>query len=139
MSGETDQVKWRGVRPVHGIRGIWPERDAVRVNEEATANGVDTVTIYQVPASKRLFISNLCFSSRMAIDGSAAPRVFINTALGVLQYRIVYHYYDIAGHQMSPCHYVPALEVEPTDKVLLYNNHASCYATGVLHGWLEDD
>ena len=138
MPGEQNQVLWRGVRPVHGIRGIWPDRNATRIYEEATANGVDTVTIYIVPADKILFISNLSFTTRMAIDGSAAPRVYAATGAGALVYRVIYHYYDLAGHQVTTSLFQPALEVIATNKLLLFNNHASCYASGVLHGWLED-
>lgn len=138
MAGENNQVKWRGVQPVSGIRGIWPAIDALRINKAAYRTSIGTTVIYTAPAGKLVFLSNVCLTSRHTASGSAYPNIEIRNAAGVRQIEIITHYYTLAG-QMTTVHpYMPALEMEAGWDVVLKISTANTVVRGFVHGWQED-
>ncbi len=138
MSGESNQVVWRGVRPVEGIRGIWPARNAVRINEDAEAVGVSSITIYTVPANKILFISTVDMASIQSSIAAVSVRLNVFNELAAFSYRIKYHYFEAVGQQVSSSRYVPALEAAAGYTIRIFSAHADGQAAACLHGWLED-
>lgn len=111
MGGETDQVKWRGVRPIYGISGIWPGRDAVRVHAREINDAAGDVILYTVPAGKKLYLPNLILSSYQPDDKEARARVWVRNDSDVLQYYVAEIRFGTAGQFVVPCHFVPALEL----------------------------
>ncbi len=138
MSGESNKTVWRGVRPVEGIRGIWPARDSLRLNIVAQVSGVDTLTIYTVPAGKIGFISAVDVTSRLSSVAQTYLRVFVLDDEAALAYRVMFHYYDAIGQQTTPHQYSPALEGAAGYVWKIFTAHADLDATVVIHGWEED-
>lgn len=138
MGGEADQVVWRGVRPVEGIRGIWPARNATRINKNASKFGIGTVLIYTVPAGKKLFISSSWMSIRLSVNVSCSASMGVNDDEAVHKYFMFYFMFDLAGQQADARNYTPALEAEPGDDVKMYNDNAGLDSRCGIHGWLED-
>lgn len=138
MSGEADQTKWRGVRPIAGIRGVWPDVDAVRVNERGSQGGVGVSVIYTVPSGKILFVSAFFFTSRLAVDGSREARFAIRDVSDIIQIGLVYHYYDLKGQLVSSSQFAPALEALAGWDVYLQSYNSASDIYGGFFGWLED-
>lgn len=139
MAGETDEIRWRGVRPIAGIRGIWPARNATRINKAGYKDGYGTVLIYTVPADKKLFISSVTMASRLAGEAETRALTFVEDADNVELYRMACHLYNFAGQQN--CHVVfwPALEANETDRVCMCSYNAEMDVRAYVHGWLEDE
>jgi len=138
MGGETDEVRWRGIRPVEGISGVWPARDATRVNVEAyeAAGGVQTV--YTVPAGKKAYITSVHLASRQS--GTAENRTVVQlfNDLDVAQYIFASHYFDVAG-QLSTCNnYFPALEALAGWYIKITVVGAALDTRTFIRGWTED-
>lgn len=139
MSGEQDQTRWRGVQPVDGIRGVWPERNAERVGSNQLQAGVGVINVYTVSSGKRLFLTSAFLSSLVSVDVDARATLAVRDGSDAFQYYVLYHGFVLAGQQTSGMNYFPALEVEADWDVYVELNHASMVARGIIHGWLEDE
>lgn len=138
MGGEPDQVRWRGVRPVEGISGIWPSRNAVRVAESAGSTGLTVANVYTVPANKNLFISQAFLTSRLSADANSYSILYVVDELNADVYTICVHQYSIAGQQSTQQGFIPALEAGADYEVRLYNYNANLHCDALIFGWLED-
>ncbi|MFZ2149260.1 MAG: hypothetical protein WAV28_18775 [Sedimentisphaerales bacterium] len=138
MSGEANQVLWRGVRPISGIRGIWPDIDAVRVHASKFVSGVGVNIVYTVPAGKKLFISNALQSSLLTIDIQAFASLQVRNAADVQQYFISCHYFIVTGAYNTTFNFSLALEADAGWDVYVESNHANLATRGTIHGWLEN-
>lgn len=139
MSGEPNEVKWRGVRQIAGVRGIWPARNATRVNESVSRSGVGTEIVYTVPEAKILFISSAQLSSGAGADAIGVGRLGVRNSAQVLKYWILNNYHQIQGMVSDSAFLSPALECEMEDEVFVECLASSVYARGIIHGWLEDE
>jgi len=138
MSGEANEVLWRGVRPVSGIRGVWPARDAVRVNERDEQVGAGTTILYTVPANKILFFRTAiltCFVNPAAV---CAGYIGVRNDLDVNQYHIGIQRFVVAGQLQGGFNFCPALEAAADWDVFIFSSNANLTADGAIHGWLED-
>ena len=138
MGGEANEILWRGVRPIEGIRGVWPERNTTRLHAEASRQGTAAAIVYTVPSGKRAFITTSIFTSRLAVAGSQNARLGIRDGSDVHSYWIMNHYYDTEGQQTTAATFMPALEIEADYDVYILNGVADLDSATVLHGWLED-
>lgn len=139
MSGETNEVLWRGVRPVAGIRGVWPDVDAERIDKVGGQNGLGTTILYTVPAGKKLFISSAFISSTLSSSLEAHTNFFVRDAAQATKFYFYQLKYKYQGQQASGMSYTPALEALEDWEVCLYGSNAAIKATGIFHGWLEDE
>lgn len=138
MGGENNQVLWRGVQPVEGISGIWPSRNATRINKYKNQSGLGTEVVYEVPEAKKMFISSAGLFTRLANAGSVGGMLYVKDAEGTTKLVIAYHIYDIAGHQSTPMNFIPALEAEAGWEIFVGSEHADMDVYGIISGWLED-
>ena len=138
MPGEPNEVNWRGVRPVSGIRGVWPARNSVRVYEEGYQSSRGTAIVYTVPANKKLFISGHLLSSLEETGAFATMRMGVRNSDDALMYWMQYQYYDIPGQQTTPMAHQPALEAEAGYDVFVQSSHTYVSGRGLIFGWLED-
>lgn len=138
MPGEQNQVKWRGVRPIAGIDGIWPVADATRVNEDGLQSGAATALIYTVPASKKLFITSSFLSTALASNNPGNSKFFVRDAGDVLAYYISIHVCIIAGQIADGQSFSPGLEAAAGYDVCVSCSRADMDAWAFFFGWLED-
>ena len=138
MSGEANQVRWRGVRQIVGVDGVWPSANAVRVNATAVQAEGGIVTVYTVPADKKLFIASAFLGSRMSADGSAWSSLRLRDSGDNELYWIYVQLMDKAGQMATSQAFFPALEAAAGDYVYLHVPTAPIDARGIIHGWLED-
>lgn len=138
MGGETDRTRWRGVRPVDGISGVWPALNTTRVNKGAGKYETGTTIIYTVPTGKILFIASAFMGSRLSANGLKYATFDVSNAGDVLQYYMYQHQYDIAGQQANGMSFIPALEAEADWKIRLRVVGTNIEAIAIFHGWLED-
>lgn len=138
MSGEANQVKWRGVQPVSGIRGIWPAIDSDRINKAGYRTTAGTTIIYTVPAGKRLFVPNVTMTTRHTAAGTAYPNVIVRNVADVTEIEVIHHYYTVAGQDTTTQSFQPALEAEAGWDVCLRIHTANTVARAYFFGWLED-
>lgn len=139
MGGENNQVKWRGVQPVAGIRGIWPAVDAERKIIEQYQSGVGTVVMYTVGAGKLLFISTASLTTRCS--GAAAHYVWIviRNAGDVVQVHVITQYYSVADQITTVIHFTPALEVPAGYDITLDVGNGPFVSRAGVYGWEEDE
>jgi len=138
MSGETDQVRWRGVRPVEGISGIWPALNATRVHGAHYIAGVGTQVVYTVPANKKLYIANALITLKMTAAADAGGKFSVRDDGDVHKYHLLYVLQNTAGYQNVAFNLVPAAEAEAGWDVYVNSNAAVLTVFGMFHGWLED-
>jgi len=138
MSGENDQVLWRGVRPVDGIRGIWPERNATRIYANNAAIGSTTTIVYTVPSGKILFIGSGQLSSRASADGEYIAELKVRDGSDDDVFVLLQNWHRISGQMGSMLSYLPALEVAAGDDVVVRSSHANLSTGAMIFGWLED-
>ena len=137
--GVTDnQLTWRGVTQISGVRGVWPAANAARVNEDAYLVGAGTVIIYTVPASKKLFIASCSISASQSAAAITRATVHVRNVGDVIQYNIFHHVFYTSGQQVAALSFMPALEAVAGWDVCLYNSHANLSSRGLFTGWLED-
>lgn len=138
MGGEPDQVKWRGVQPVSGLRGVWPARNAVRISEDALKTGSGNSTLYTVPESKILFISSALLTTRLSADAQCRGKLSVytdgDTEVNILLYQLL----EKAGQLCNNTQFIPAIEVPAAYYINVDSNHANLSAMGFINGWLED-
>lgn len=139
MGGEIDQVRWRGVRPVEGISGIWPARNAVRVNKSVFRAGAASAIIYTVPAGKKCFITSLQQGSRMVSANSSYVDVIVRNEVDAEQYQISYMTFIVIGQQNLSRNFSPAIELDTGWDIILRNSHADLHSRAQANGWLEDE
>lgn len=138
MSGESNRVLWRGVRPVQGIRGVWPARNAVRIAKEATQVGVGSAIVYTVPADKIFFMTSpglSCYNSAGAGNNSGLG---VRNGADVHQYYLIFHYFSAQSQHSGFRRLFPAIEVPATFDVYVMSSNANVTALGSAFGWLED-
>lgn len=138
MSGEANQVLWRGVQPVSGIRGVWPAIDAVRVQSSANAQGVATTLLYTVASGKKLFISSANQSSRVSADAACFSYFAIRNVADERVRTLLFEWFRFAGQTTNQVRYFPALEVPAGFDVYIDSNHDNLDVFGIFNGWLED-
>jgi len=138
MGGEHDQQRWRGIQPVHGIRGLWPAIDSERVNATAAQSGAGTTIVYTVPANKILFIASMFMVSRNAIVQQCGMHAFIRNVADAEVARLCSNYFETAGQQTSPMQYFPAQEAAAGFDVCVLGDKASSAVRLIFGGWLED-
>ena len=138
MTGETNQVLWRGVRPVAGIQGVWPAIGATRVNAEGSEGEGGTSVIYTVPAGKKLFISLSLLTGRLDTIGVQQCYVSVRDAGDVTKFSVSRQFWYAASQQTTPCNYLPALEVPAGWDVCLTSTSANLDVWCGIYGWLED-
>lgn len=138
MSGESNQVVWRGVRPVEGIAGVWPARNALRINEWKTQGSAGLWDLYTVPANKKLFISAVVLSSRLNVAGDERCFIAVRDDSNVRQYIMLYHNYNVIDMINTTMTFFPALEALAAWDVYLDNGSDDINVYYACHGWLED-
>lgn len=138
MPGEENQVKWRGVQPVDGIRGVWPGRNATRLLKRGQRQGAGQAIIYEVPVDMLLFISSLDQTTRLSLDGERTAYVGVRNAGGALQSYLGLFYFDIKGQQSLYRTYVPAIEVPAEWDIVINNDAVGTDTSAAIYGWLED-
>jgi len=138
MTGETNQVKWRGVRPVAGIDGIWPATGATRILKDNSQLGVGTAIVYTVPADTKLYLSGASLSSRQAVQDAATAGLGIRTAGDVHVNWLLYHWYYRIAEQCQSMAYLPAVGIPAGYDVYVNSDHANVAVRGIIRGWLED-
>ena len=137
MNRPTNEVLGR-LAFLANTRGIIPDPiDATRITETNGANGAETAIIYTVPASKILFISSIWMASRESVAAAGYCKIFTRTAADVTDKNLIYHYYDLAGHQVSSLPYFPAIEIPALYDVCVLSFHANIDALAGFSGWLE--
>ncbi len=138
MPGEPNEVNWRGVRPVSGIRGIWPARNAERVYASEYNAGNATVLLYTVPVGKLLFLANAVLGIS---NDAAVPAVgYISTRDGadVLSEYIAVPKIFTVGQLFGIFSFIPAIEVPAGYDVIFTSNVVSLTGRFIIRGWLED-
>jgi len=138
MPGESDRTKWRGIRPIHGIRGIWPALDSVRVTDSGSQTGSGTNDIYTVPSGKILFISNAQLTTRQTATANTAGYISVKNDSDVHQYHFCYLLHSIASAFNMSAEFRPALEAGAGWDVYVGSNNAALAVVGAFFGWLED-
>ena len=138
MSGESNQVLWRGVRPVEGIRGVWPARNSTRVYESAFQEGVGTTIVYTVGAGKILFLASMFMCSRLTSNTLQAIKGIVRDAGDTETARLINQNFAFAGHQTSGMAYSPAVEALAGYDVCVICEHADATGRLIIAGWLED-
>lgn len=138
MGGETDQTRWQGVRPIYGIRGVWPAIDSLRIDKSGSQNGEGTKVIYSVPAGKKLFVSSAFLSTRVSAAATIYCNLMARDEADDIMFYLYQHKFDLAGQQASGMYFLPALELLEQWDISVYNNHADLDSFGLFHGWLED-
>lgn len=138
MAGETNQVKWRGIRPVEGIRGVWPARNAERVHATDYQVAVAEKVLYTVPAGKILFISGVSVHGRRSAAGVGRSSFKVRDAADTDVYWIAAMYFSGIGHMNLGYPFTPALEAAAGYDVYAYLYDEDQYIRGIMHGWLED-
>ena len=138
MSGETDQVRWRGVRPVAGIGGVWPAIGAERVNEHGTQLEGGTAVVYTVPGDKKFFLSSAILASRQNADADARVNALVRDAGDVTKFYLGAHVFTKAGQLSTSYNFFPALEIPAGYDVCVYCQLATQYGWYDIFGWLED-
>lgn len=138
MPGECNQVVWRGVQPVEGISGIWPSRNATRVNARGLQNGSGNAQVYLVPSGSKLYIGNYALHSRLDRDESAYARLFVRDAVDDFVYMISYQLFDKAGQMDCNMRFTVALEALAGWEVIVGTESNAIDAYGFIFGWLED-
>lgn len=139
MAGEENQVKWRGVQPVSGIRGIWPSIDALRISKGAFRVGAGTTIVYTVPASKLLFISCASLTSRLTAVVACYTWAITRDVLDATDVHLLSAYFSIVDSKTVTLHYKPAIEVPAGYDVVIYVSNANLSTRVGIFGWLEDD
>lgn len=138
MPGETNEVNWRGVRPVSGIRGIWPARDAVRINAEGWIIVAGTAVVYTVPAGKILFIASAYLTTRFTVEALEGGHSSVRNGADVHQYRLNRHDHFVPGQLVSSQNFSPALEAAADWDVIVTSTHNNLRVAALIFGWIED-
>jgi len=138
VAGEPNPVRWRGVQPVEGIRGIWPARNSTRIHEYGVVVGAGDGVIYTVPSGKIAFIASSQLSANNAAAASTIGRITVRDENDVNVYHIAMLAQGGAGGMEASGSYLPALEVKAGYDVYVNSSHANLTLRGLIFGWLED-
>jgi len=138
MSGEANQVKWRGVQPVAGIRGVWPSIDAVRVVTGQYRTTAGTSIIYTPAAGKILFVSSVSMTTLNKVVQASQHNIRVRNVADVDQFYVMYHYMWLQESINQSQPFMPAIEVPAGYDVIMYQSAADMYCRSFIFGWLED-
>lgn len=138
MAGEPNQVRWRGVRPVEGIRGVWPARNSTRINEEAEQAGEGNSIIYTVPVGKIFFMSVSGIAAFNSAGGGNTAGVGVRNDSDVHQFFVCFHYFSAQSEESDAHGYFPAIEVPAGYDVYVVSSAGNVTVLGQAFGWLED-
>jgi len=125
------------VQPVEGIRGVWPEKNATRINKSDYISGVGSKVIYTVPAGCKLFVSTAGLSSVQTAVETGGGYMEARNAADVHQYYFLNHSYCQIDQMNTFVNFCPAVELEAGWKVLVAGNIPGIIARGLIWGWLE--
>jgi len=121
-----------------GVKGIWPAADSERINKTMLQEGDGQANIYTVAGDKKMYIASCYMTSRETADATGRCWMFVEDASHTLKSTLMVHYYTIAGQQSGPRQFVPAIEADPTDIIVIASSHDNVLARGIIDGWLED-
>ena len=138
MSGETDQARWRGVRPVAGIQGVWPAIGAVRIQKHGHQTAVGTHLFYTVPDGKKLFISSSLLASKLNVGAEVRCYAYVRDTGDVTQYVLGDNLFTQAGQLSTHSNFFPALEIPAGYDLCLNCSGVNQEARCTVDGWLED-
>ncbi len=138
MDGEQDKTRWRGVRPVYGISGVWPAIGSVRVFASQSQLILGETEFYTVSAGKRFYISGISLSVRQSVVQSGKGYIRIRNAADVSQYSPMYIGMETAGQIALAQPFFPAIELPELWDVTIKTDIANLAATAMVFGWVED-
>ena len=138
MSGEPNQVVWRGVQPVAGIRGIWPAIDSARINLGGYVPASTLLNLYTVPAGKTLFIFSAYLTTKLGSTTNTYAWILTRDAAAAAYVYLITQYYHVSGNQTNAIHFKPAIELPEGYDVILQTGAGTLEARGGVFGWLED-
>jgi len=138
MSGEANQVAWRGVQPVAGIRGIWPAIDSVRVNKDGYAAAGATTVIYTVPVGKIFFLASALLTSKFSGAISTYAWLMARTPGDADFLNIVTQYYYVDGQATNVIQHSPALEFAAGYDFVVRTGVGGPIGRAGIYGWIED-
>ena len=125
---EPNHVKRVGVRPAH---------DGTQIFTRGNQLGAGENIFYTVPAGKTFHLTYYHVSSRLSAAVAAEGGLVIYDSTPALWQWIVYHEYDVAGHQVSFLGYTFPLEI-PAGYTLRNNvSHANMDCLCIIVGWTE--
>jgi len=125
---EANQVLWRGARPAHNGTQV-----IVRGNQL----GAGENTFYTVPVGETFYLTYYHVGSRLSAAAAAEGGLVIYDATPGLWQWIVYHEYDVAGHQVSFMGFPFPLEI-PAQYTFRNNlSHANMDCLCIIAGWTE--
>jgi len=143
MSGEPDQVKWVGVRPVYPTENIQIQMGAfettvggvtrVQINKSVIGNN-NTTIIHTVTAGKVFYLCAVTFSGNPQAGGTSD--LFIRNVADVAQYTILHsHTAAVDGRDSAMPLFMPIAIPAGYDIVLTTTNTA---AHVFIAGWEQD-
>lgn len=138
MPGEENQLLWRGMRPVAGIRGVWPAIDSERIHTHSVRVVSGSIIVYTVPAGKKAFISNYALSVTNKVIQSGYGYMYVRNGASVFQYEFMIQYHEIVGAYVTTESFIPALEMSAGWEVILIQSENDMLTRGYVKGWLED-
>lgn len=147
MSGESNQVKWVGIRPTNppetipvsqAARGIYPNPpNATRVNATSAAAG-NTTIVYTVPANHVLFIfAAVYMGSNVSTTNTLGGSLAVRDTSDVHQFYLLNFSVVAESTYALTATYPVAIEVPAGWDVYNYSNGADFHTRGIIHGWLE--
>lgn len=136
--GEPNQVLWRGVRPITGIRGVWPGIDAERIVKSKYLSGAGPAIVYTVPADTRLYLTSAFASVRFDGAGPSWAAIGVRDGGDAHLYWLAMIYVVDASFYNTPLSYFPALEMTAGYDVYVKTGSANADINGIINGWLED-
>lgn len=139
MGGEANQLLWRGIRQIEGVRGVWPARNSTRFHNNTGRSIAGVSLVYTVPTGKILFLSTIGCSSRLSAAANVFCYIYINDAGASTIVRPIVHNYTVAGQMAESKYYCPAIEAPAGGTVRLYNSAANLHIEGLFSGWIEDE
>lgn len=126
---ESNQVKWLGVKPAH---------NGTQITKSNTQTGAGTKTIYTVPADNTLFITYATLASRESANVAGDANISTTPIGEAGATRLIRHFYDLAGHQVSTATFNPSVEVAAGETVDVISSHANIDGSATIHGWIEE-
>ncbi len=138
MPGEENQVMWRGVQPVSGIRGIWPAIDSERMNLSHFLPATSTAILKTVAAGKLAFISSVSLTTKINTTSSSYAWVLVRDVVDATIITIITHYHRTPSQDSSMLPFRPAIEVPAGYDIFFQTGGGGIEARAGVYGWIED-